>query len=478
MNKETLQNYNNRLNENNNTINNINSLLKRLPTGSEDLTEELTTYDTELTEQEDLVDVITKALEGKASGGDSGGGSGGGSSLNLFIQPDEPATKEGIWLQTDEELSDKITVTNQSYVAETTLGTWVKHTASIALFSVCTAKCGDWIYGFGAGGVTNNAKYNINTKETVTLAAWTEQRASTSAAVTIGTDIYVFGGYGWSTSKYAYKYDTLTDTYVRLEDTPYPVYGGVAIAIGDYIYIICGQSYNTSTSRWSNGRSMLKYDTVNNTYTTIANAPMYMYHNAVVAVGSDLYFIMGWTTTSINPNEINKSIYKYDTTTYTITKVGELPVSWNYPYARATVVGDEIYVLPFGAQSTVGWIYNINTGESRTDSNFNTNSINQNCYGLYTHTDNKQIIDCATSTAAYTINYSQRFDYTGDEDTILMRQRNGSNPYQTVLTPATNVENRLLTSFEDVGYYSTETGINNDIPTYYGTGTEWVKFKG
>ena len=76
------------------------------------------------------------------------------------------------------------------------------------------------------------------------------------------------------------------------------------------------------------------------------------------------------------------------------------------------------------------------------------------------------------------MNYSQRFDYTGDEDTILMRQRSGVNKYQTVLTPATNVENRLLTSFEDVGYYSTETGINNNIPTYYGNGTEWVKFKG
>ena len=72
MNKETLQNYNNRLNENNNTIDNINSLIKRLPTGSEDLTEELTTYDTELTEQETSIQDIIKALEGKATGGEGG----------------------------------------------------------------------------------------------------------------------------------------------------------------------------------------------------------------------------------------------------------------------------------------------------------------------------------------------------------------------------------------------------------------------
>lgn len=72
-NKETLQGYNERLSTNNDTITNINSLLKRLPVGGEDLTEELTNYDTSLTTQETSIQDIIKALEGKAAGGGGGG---------------------------------------------------------------------------------------------------------------------------------------------------------------------------------------------------------------------------------------------------------------------------------------------------------------------------------------------------------------------------------------------------------------------
>ena len=70
-NKETLQGYNSRLSDNNDTITNINSLLKRLPVGGEDLTEELTDYETNLTTQETSIRDIIEALEGKATGGNS-----------------------------------------------------------------------------------------------------------------------------------------------------------------------------------------------------------------------------------------------------------------------------------------------------------------------------------------------------------------------------------------------------------------------
>lgn len=36
---------------------------------------------------------------------------------------------------------------------------------------------------------------------------------------------------------------------------------------------------------------------------------------------------------------------------------------------------------------------------------------------------------------------------------------------------------RFLYSFYDVYYYNTETGLNNGLPTYYGNGNEWIKFK-
>jgi hypothetical protein len=36
---------------------------------------------------------------------------------------------------------------------------------------------------------------------------------------------------------------------------------------------------------------------------------------------------------------------------------------------------------------------------------------------------------------------------------------------------------RFLYSFYDVYYYNTETGLNNSLPTYYGDGEKWIKFK-
>ena len=70
-NKETLNTYNGRLSTNNDTITNINSLLKRLPVGGEDLPEELTNYDSGLTTHETSIQDIIKAIEGKAAGGGS-----------------------------------------------------------------------------------------------------------------------------------------------------------------------------------------------------------------------------------------------------------------------------------------------------------------------------------------------------------------------------------------------------------------------
>ena len=412
-----------------------------------------------------------------------GGGSGGGSSLNLFIQPDEPATKEGVWLQTDEELSDKIIVTNQSYVDETTLGTWVLGTTpSRSMLTTCTALCGDWIYAFG--GVTTKAttKYNILTGETVELSDCEAEHSYTSAAVTIGTDIYIFGGSNIrTTTTQAYKYDTLTDTYTRLTDVPNYVFYGDAVAIGTDVFIACGQVYNSTKSTWNNGTLMYKYDTVHDTYESITAAPMYMYKNRMVAIGTDIYFLMGWaSSTGTSTSDARKRIYKYDTITYERTLVAELDVAWSFSMGTGVVLGDEIYMLDIstGTNSEIGYIFNVNTLELRTDTNFNKKYSTNPCYKLYLHPTTNTLAFAYGVTNLYKMNYTQRFDYTGDEDTILMRQRSGVNKYQTVLTPATNVENRLLTSFEDVGYYSTETGINNNIPTYYGNGTEWIKIKG
>lgn len=72
-NKETLQEYNNKLIQNNEDLQTVINMINNLPTagGGEDISEELTDYDAKLTTQETTLEDIVTALQGKASGGNT-----------------------------------------------------------------------------------------------------------------------------------------------------------------------------------------------------------------------------------------------------------------------------------------------------------------------------------------------------------------------------------------------------------------------
>ena len=48
---------------------------------------------------------------------------------------------------------------------------------------------------------------------------------------------------------------------------------------------------------------------------------------------------------------------------------------------------------------------------------------------------------------------------------------------QTALWTYPCLKGRMLQSFFDILYYNKETGFHFDIPTYYGDGEKWIKFK-
>ena len=60
------------------------------------------------------------------------------------------------------------------------------------------------------------------------------------SAVTIGTDIYLFGGTYDDT---AYKYNTDTGIYTRLNDIPYEFWQGSSVVIGTDIYLLGGEKF-------------------------------------------------------------------------------------------------------------------------------------------------------------------------------------------------------------------------------------------
>ena len=56
----------------------------------------------------------------------------------------------------------------------------------------------------------------------------------------MGTDIYLFGSGSSSYQKYAYKYNTLTNSYTKMTNIPYGFYQGSAVAMGTDIYLFGG----------------------------------------------------------------------------------------------------------------------------------------------------------------------------------------------------------------------------------------------
>ena len=53
----------------------------------------------------------------------------------------------------------------------------------------------------------------------------------------------------------------------------------------------------------------------------------------------------------------------------------------------------------------------------------------------------------------------------------------GAERYETELFSNDIFDVPAKYKFKDVLYYTTQGGLETDIPTYYGNGTQWVKFK-
>ena len=97
------------------------------------------------------------------------------SMMNIFVQTTEPIIKKGIWLQAD-ETPECYTFDKNVYIG----GQWMPD-----------GQYTDIPYRFNNGGIA-----------------------------LVGTDVYIFGSSDSNYSRYAYKYNTLTNAYTRLTNVP------------------------------------------------------------------------------------------------------------------------------------------------------------------------------------------------------------------------------------------------------------------
>lgn len=288
-------------------------------------------------------------------------------------------------------------------------------------------------------------------------------KVGNSVIVTYGTDIYIMGGLSGSTEsnavQNAYKYDTLTNSYTQLTNIPSAQGGGAGAIVGSNIYIFGGKAHNASTGSWT----AYKYDILNDTYTSITCQDKSWQATAAV-VGTNIYIFGGKSFTG----ESN-IIYKYDTLTDSLSTVA---TTSSKTYAgRAIVIGTNVYYFPGSSREIIKFDTTTNTilesefQQPNYKTYFGLILVNNSIYRIG-GADRDTIEVFPFETSSYNNN-----------SLILVQNEDMNSFISTQLIELPKGLNRLKYKINDVFYYNTETGLNLEIPTYYGDGTKWVKFK-
>ena len=410
----------------------------------EDLTDVLNTQDQKIAELE-------AALENKTAGS--------GNEPNIFVQENEPTIKKGIWLQTNKEL-EHIYGDDDVFIA----GEWKPDGACKAIpysFSGgSVVAIGTDVYLLG-GNSSALSTYKYDTlADTYTKLSNIPYQFSYGSAVSVGTNIYLFGSSASNYSEYCYKYDTLTDTYTQLAKIPYSFNEGSAVAVGTNVYLF--GSNNSSYYKYA-----YKYDTLTDTYSQLANIPYTFYGGSVVAIGTDVYLLGG--------NSSALSTYKYDTLADTYTKLSNIP--YQFSYGSAVSVGTNIYLFGGSASNSSKYCYKYDILTDTYTQLANIPYAFSSSTGACAVLIDVNIYLLGGSKPTKIQVYSVESSSYENNSVVIAQGRYYQSGYGVELYNDDLFSSPMLYAFADAWFYTTEDGIITDIPTYYGNGTEWVKFK-
>lgn len=398
--------------------------------------------------------------------GNFGGGNGG--KLNVYTQLTEPTKKEGIWIQTS---TPRRKIIND-------IGLWfanawndenLKKFATIpwSINSSTAVSIGKYVYvTSGASQAYDLFRYDTE-NDTWSQMPTSPYYCAYGCAVVIGQKIYIYGR-GASDYNTHLCFDTETNTWTKLANIPYSFTGSSAIAIDKIVYLFGGAQGT---------KNAYSYNTETNTWTQLTNIPYAFSEGAVGAVGGKIYLIGGTGSPAIT------TVYAYDIATNTWQSRASMPQ--NSRNHTVVAVGTNIYLM--GGTGTTA-ITNILIYDTIANTWKTGDTLP---YQVYYHAsvycENGIYIMGGTGPSPIT-HYTdvRKFNFTSkvyEEGTVVLyRTSEVSGNYKAeLITPAksmfTGVNIRLLVPFDNVYMYVNST-LKESMPTYYGDGTKWVKFKG
>lgn len=368
--------------------------------------------------------------------------------LNIFVQEDEPVSKDGIWLQENLPLNSIISDDNV-YAGEMWDVNQINKLSKIPSGLQNPKACykDGFIYLFTCNDSikTNCFKYNLNTD---TYSELTEKPyAETGYAIAnAGGIIYFFGGYNVFTR--AFSYDIVNDSYdTSIKALPFNFCNGSCETIGNNIFLF-GGAFDPNKA--------YQYDITTNTYTQISSIPFKFTNGCSATVNGYIYLFGGtWASTTA---------YKYDPLSDIYEQITELPFEVNEK-TTCISIGSTIYF--FGSKASNQETYKYDTiSDTYTKLDDKPDSVtNKAC--IYT---GSEIYVFSTGGEKIQIMNLLTKDYP--EKTIVIEQ--GEHP--SIKTNLGNIGITNLKYYYDKVYYNEKVGnLRKDITVYNGDGTQWVK---
>lgn len=221
--------------------------------------------------------------------------------------------------------------------------------------------------------------------------------------------------------KTTYKYNITTNSYTRLTDSPENEdCRGMIAVVGTDVYLL-GRYDDTST------RQVFRYDTLTDTYTRLVGSQLPIksaYDGCAVVFGTDIYIFLSNVNATSDRGDY---CYKFNTVTLEYTRLDDIPIEF---YKGIAVIQDSKIYL---------------------------------CGGM----SSQQKIQC------YDLGIK-----SFNNNSVIISQPSANNSGIDIELYS-NIKNQIAPkySFYDAWFYTTQGGLITDIPTYYGDGTQWVKFK-
>ena len=413
-------------------------------------------------------------------------GGGGMLDYNLYAQPAEPEKKEGIWIKSDHGYTG-ITVDTQMYLANSWMPNQFTLPPSTFTPTGRGIQVGRNIY---VAGLTTGSSYYGLYKYNIDTNTWTQManpnRQCGSMLLQYGDYLYDVNGYddGSLMHMFAYRYSITNNTWETLATcvlsdatTSGDMFQGVIIVDGKIYGFPKGIYYTIATNTWGQ-------DTTDTEVLEIAgNGGDYNVSNGI---GTKIYWESRWNT-----------IKCHDVVTKVTTGVA-VPYSTSGSQKGLTLaLGTDLYFIGFCGESSTGVYYPYGKKCYKLDTLTMTFASVPDMPAFFDymgiffidsviHVVNGKAASSTTTNYGVTINFTPfhyGFSFNSkqySEDTfVLLRTSNSAGNYLTELATAKGITGsytRFPSWFNDAILFYGGT-LHGDLPSYYGDGSQWCKFK-